>query len=162
VNDVRASFIRTEADEVTYNLHVLLRFEVERDLLSGRLAVRDLPRFWNEKMEKLLGIRPADDAQGCLQDIHWSFGLFAYFPTYTLGNCYAAQFFARARSELDLDAKLERGELRPLREWLRDKVHRRGGFFRPKELVQDVTGKPFSSDAFVRYLKEKYSQLYGL
>jgi carboxypeptidase Taq len=162
VNDVRPSFIRTESDEVTYNLHVLLRFEVERDLLSGKLPVSGLPRFWNDKMEKLLGVRPADDAQGCLQDIHWAFGLFAYFPTYTLGNCYAAQFFAAARKELDLDAKLAKGELRPLREWLRKKVHERGGFFRPKDLVKDVTGAPPSSAAFVSYLEAKYAELYGL
>jgi carboxypeptidase Taq len=161
VNDVRPSFIRTEADEVTYNLHVLLRFEIERDLLSGKLRVGDLPSFWNKKLEKLLGIVPPDDSQGCLQDIHWSFGLFAYFPTYTLGNCYAAQFHAKARGELDLDARLAKGDLKPLREWLRKNVHERGQLYRPKELVERVTGKPPSSEAFTSYLEAKYGALFG-
>ncbi|MEZ0227181.1 MAG: carboxypeptidase M32 [Planctomycetota bacterium] len=161
VNDVRPSFIRTEADEVTYNLHVLLRFEVERDLLSKKLSVSDLPRFWNDKFEKLLGVRPADDAQGCLQDIHWSFGLFAYFPTYTLGNCYAAQIHAAADKELGLDARLAKGELKPLREWLREKVHARGMLHRPKELVKAVTGAPPSPEPFMKYLNAKYGELFG-
>lgn len=162
VNEVKPSLIRTEADEVTYNLHVLLRFQVERDLLSMKLAVSDLPRFWNEKMEELLGITPPTDADGCLQDIHWSLGAFAYFPTYTLGNVYAAQLFAKARAELDLDRKLAKGELRPLREWLLEKVHRRGMFLRPRALIEDVTGKAPSVADFVKYLETKYGELYDL
>jgi carboxypeptidase Taq len=162
INDVRPSLIRTEADEVTYNLHVALRFEVERDLLSKKLPVSDLPRFWNQKMETMLGITPPDDARGCLQDVHWSFGLLGYFPTYTLGNCYAAMFYAKARADLGLDAKLARGELKPLREWLREKVHGKGMLHGPKALVKEVTGEEASPDELVRYLNRKYGELYGL
>ena len=162
INEVTPSLIRTEADEVTYNLHVILRFEIERDLLSGKLPVGDLPRAWNAKMKDLLGIVPPTDSDGCLQDVHWSFGLMGYFPTYTLGNLYASQLFAKARAELDLDRKLEKGELAPLRQWLLTKVHRKGMFVRPAQLITEVTGKAPSMDDFVTHLKTKYGELYGV
>lgn len=162
INEVTPSLIRTEADEVTYNLHVIVRFEIERDLLSGKLPVADLPKAWNAKMKDLLGIVPPSDADGCLQDVHWSFGLMGYFPTYTLGNLYASQLYAKARADLDLDRKLEQGDLRPLRQWLLEKVHRRGMFLRPAQLIAEVTGKAPSQDDFVRHLKSKYGELYGV
>ncbi len=163
INRVQPSMIRVEADEVTYNLHILLRFEIECDLLTGRLSVSDLPRTWNDKMEQMLGLRPATDAEGVLQDIHWSFGGFGYFPTYTLGNLYAAQFMEAVRRDLpDLDDRLRKGDLRALREWLRDKIHRNGMRWRANELVQRVTGSSLSASPFLSYLRGKFGPLYGI
>lgn len=161
INAVRPSLIRVEADEVTYNLHIVLRFDLERKLLAGRLAVRDIPAAWNAAMQALLGITPANDAQGCLQDIHWSMGIFGYFPTYALGNLYAAQFYeAIGRALPELEAQLRRGELAPLRAWLRENIHRHGMRYRAGELVERVTGQPLSHAAFMAYLTRKYRALY--
>jgi len=162
INTVRPSLIRVEADEVTYGLHIMLRFDLERQMLAGRLAVSDVPAAWNERMKQELGITPPNDAQGCLQDIHWSLGIFGYFPTYQLGNLYAAQFALAARRALpDLDGQLARGELRPLREWLRQNIHRHGRRYRAGELVQVVTGQELSHRPFIEYLRAKYQPLYG-
>ncbi len=162
INTVRPSFIRVEADEVTYNLHIMVRFQIERQLISGKLAVRDVPACWNDTFRQVLGITPPDDARGCLQDIHWSIGAIGYFPTYALGNLYAAQFFEAARQAMpDLDDRLARGELLPLREWLRENIHRHGRQYRAHELVQRVTGRPLSHVPFIEYLKRKYGPLYG-
>lgn len=163
VNQVEPSLIRVEADEVTYNLHILLRFELEQDLFEGRVAVRDLPAVWDERMEQYLGIRPSDNAQGVLQDVHWSFGLMGYFPTYTLGNLYAAQFFHQAQQDLpDLVAQIGCGELGQLKAWLNEKVHGRGSRVTAGELVAEVTGKPLSADYFTDYLEAKFADLYSL
>ncbi len=163
VNDVRPSFIRVDADEATYNLHILLRFELEQVLLTGDLAVGDLPSAWGEGMRKNLGIVPPNDAQGCLQDIHWSGGSFGYFPTYTLGNLYAAQVFASAQKDLgDLPGLFRRGEYRPLQEWLRDKIYRQGQRYRAAELVRRVSGEPPNPAFLLRHLREKLDPLYGL
>jgi carboxypeptidase Taq len=162
VNDVRPSFIRVDADEATYNLHILLRFELEQSLLSGALAVADLPSAWAEGMRKNLGIVPPNDAQGCLQDIHWSGGSFGYFPTYTLGNLYAAQLFATAEKALDLPACFRRGEYRPLQEWLREKIYRQGQRYRAVDLVTQVSGAPPSPAFLLRHLRDKLEPLYGL
>ena len=163
VNQVEPSLIRVEADEVTYNLHILLRFELERDLFEGRVEVKDLPSVWNERMEQYLGICPPDDAQGVLQDVHWSFGLLGYFPTYTLGNLYGAQFFHQAQQDLtDLGDKIGRGELGELKTWLNDKVHSRGSRLRASELVEEVTGEKLSADYFSNYLEAKFGALYNL
>ncbi len=163
VNDVRPSLIRVEADEATYNLHVALRFEMELGLLSGDLSVADLPGAWNERTQSLLGLTPPDDARGCLQDIHWSFGGLGYFPTYTLGNLYAAQFMAAARDQLPgLDDDFRRGEFGRLRGWLTENVHRHGQRYRPGELCRRATGTPLSAEPFVRYLTEKFAPLYGV
>jgi carboxypeptidase Taq len=162
INAVRPSLIRVEADEVTYNLHIMLRFDLERQMIAGKLEVKDVPEAWNAGMGQLLGITPADDAQGCLQDIHWSMGAFGYFPTYALGNLYAAQFFQAAHRALpELDAQLARGELLPLRDWLRENIHRRGQRYRAAELIQVVTGQPLSPRPFMEYLRGKYPPLYG-
>jgi len=162
INTVRPSYIRVEADEVTYNLHILLRFDLERQMLDGRLKVRDVPEAWNESFKTLLGLTPRTDAEGCLQDIHWSMGILGYFPTYALGNLYAAQFFRAAQRALpDLDLHIARGELKPLREWLRENIHRHGQRYRAHELVQRVTGEPLTHAAFFEYLTKKYKPLYG-
>jgi carboxypeptidase Taq len=163
VNRVEASMIRVEADEVTYNLHILLRFELEQALVAGEIAVADLPGIWNERMESYLGIHPANDAEGVLQDIHWSSGLIGYFPTYTLGNLYAAQLFVQARHDVgDLEAQFARGETAPLLSWLREKVHSRGRRVTATQLVEEVTGRPLGIDALMNYLEGKFGELYDL
>jgi carboxypeptidase Taq len=163
VNDVRPSLIRVEADEATYNLHILIRFEMEQALLSGDLPVADARSAWKEKYRQYLGIAPPSDADGVLQDVHWSAGLVGYFPTYTLGNLYAAQFFAAADQELGgLQAQFARGEFQPLRNWLREKIHRHGQRYSAAELVKRVTGRELSSGPLLAHLKGKYGELYSI
>jgi carboxypeptidase Taq len=162
VNDVRPSLIRTEADEATYNLHIMLRFELEQALLNDELKTRDLPAAWNQKMQQYLGLTPHDDANGCLQDIHWSGGAIGYFPTYTLGNLYAAQFFEQATKDLgDLDTQFARGNFVPLLDWLRQNIHRHGTRFRAGDLVRRVTGRPLSAEPLLKHLRAK-AALYGV
>ncbi len=163
VNEVQPSLIRVDADEVTYNLHVIVRFEIETALLSGQMTAADVPAAWNEQYSRLLGITPPDDARGCLQDVHWSHGGIGYFPTYTLGNLNAAQLFAAAREKLgDLDGLIASGQFGPLLEFLRESIHRRGQQYRAPELIQVVTGKPLSHQALMDHLRTKYEELYGL
>jgi len=163
INDVRPSLIRTESDETTYNLHILLRFELEMELLNDQLPVADLPDAWNQRMKKYLGVDVPDVSQGCLQDIHWSGGAIGYFPTYTLGNLYAAQFFEQAQKDLgDLDAQLSRGEFAPLLTWLREKIHRHGKRYSAGQLVKNITGKELSAEPLLRHLRNKASELYGV
>ena len=163
VNRVTASLIRVEADEVTYSLHIVMRFELEQELVEGRLAVRDLPEAWNARYAEYLGVDVPDDAQGVLQDVHWASGLIGYFPTYALGNLIAGQLFARAYTDLpDLDAQLGAGELHGLREWLRENVHRHGAKFSTSELLPRVVGGPIAVGPFIAYLKGKLSQVYDL
>jgi carboxypeptidase Taq len=163
VNESRPSFIRVEADEATYNLHIILRFELELALLTGDLKPADVPGAWNERFTKMFGLTPPDDRQGCLQDIHWSMGGLGYFPTYTLGNLYAAQFMAQARTDLPgLDDDFRRGEFGRLKNWLNEKVHRPGRRWRANDLCRRVTGQPLGHAALLRYLREKYAPLYGL
>lgn len=163
INDVRPSLIRTESDETTYNLHVLIRFEIERALLRNDLSTADLPGAWDERMEKYLGIEPPDDARGCLQDIHWSGGAIGYFPTYTLGNLYAAQFFEQARKDVgDLDAQFARGEFAPLLGWLRKNIHSQGMKYTPRQLVRRITGQDLQPTALLAHLRGKAAELYGV
>lgn len=157
VNRVKPSLIRVDADEVTYNLHILIRYELEIALMDGTLKVSDLPAAWNQKYEDYLGICPPDASQGVLQDVHWSCGLFGYFPTYTLGNLYAAQFFEKMKEEIvDLDGCISRADFAPITAWLRKNIHGVGRAKTPQELVKDVTGKSLSQEAFIRYLLGKY------
>jgi carboxypeptidase Taq len=156
VNTVQPSLVRTEADETTYNLHIILRFELELGLIDGSLAVDDVPAAWDEGMERLLGIQVPSPVDGVLQDVHWSSGLMGYFPTYTLGNLIGAQLWERLREELgDVDGQLERGEFAPLREWLGENVHRHGRKFLPRELLRRVTADDLRVEPFLRYLREK-------
>lgn len=162
INDVRPSLIRVEADEATYNLHIVIRFELERALLADELRVDDLPVAWREKYRKYLGIEPPSDADGVLQDVHWSAGLIGYFPTYALGNLYAAQFFETADRELGgLAEQFARGEFAPLREWLQRQIHERGQCYSATELVQLVTGKPLTAEPLLRHLRGKLQPLFG-
>ncbi|MFN0060987.1 MAG: carboxypeptidase M32 [Myxococcaceae bacterium] len=157
VNRVERTLVRVDADEVTYNLHIILRTELERALLAGDLSVEGLPGAWREAMDKLLGIRPQDDKDGVLQDIHWAWGEFGYFPTYALGNLYAAQMYAAAERDLGpLAPHLRRGDLRPLQQWLSKNVHAQGYRYPAETLVERVTGKGLDQEAFVRYLDAKF------
>jgi carboxypeptidase Taq len=156
INRVRPSNIRVDADEVTYGLHIILRFELEREMLSGNLAVRDLPGAWNERMEQLLGIRPQDDRVGVLQDVHWSMGEFGYFPTYALGNLYGAQILDSMKRDLDVDAAVSTGDFTPVRQWLDRNILRFGAMYRPKDLLLKVTGAPLDARYFRDYLSHTY------
>jgi carboxypeptidase Taq len=163
INRVAATPIRVEADEVTYGLHVILRYELEKELLTGTLGVSDLEEAWNERMAMYLGFRPENAAEGVLQDTHWSQGLVAYFPTYLLGNLYAAQIFDQATKEIpDLGRSIARGDLISLREWLRRRIHRHGKTRSARELIQELTGAALSSRHFLDYLEDKFGRLYGL
>jgi carboxypeptidase Taq len=165
INDVKTSLIRVEADEATYNLHIALRFELELALLSGDLTVSDLPSVWNERFNALFGLTVPNDTQGCLQDIHWSFGGIGYFPTYTLGNLYAAQFMLAARKQLGVEVMEEsfrRGDFSQLKLWLNQNIHRHGQHFRANELCRRTTGGQLSTKPFLDYLTEKYGILYGV
>jgi carboxypeptidase Taq len=163
VNEVAPSFIRVEADEVTYNLHIILRYEIEKGLCDGSIRPKDLPTVWNKKLKELLGIVPRRDADGVLQDIHWAMGLMGYFPTYSLGNLYAAQLWTRAKKDIrGLEAKVARGQLLPLRDWLRRKVHSPGRTYGAAELIRRATGREPSGKPFVEYVTKKYGELYDL
>jgi len=163
VNRVEPSLIRVEADEATYNLHIIIRFELEQALLTGDLEVAELPGAWKEKYQKYLGIEPPNDADGCLQDVHWSAALIGYFPTYSLGNLYAAQFFEQADADLGgLDEQFARGEFAPLKLWLQKNIHERGQCYPAADLVQLVTGKPLTHAPLMRHLRGKLGPLYGV
>lgn len=163
INNVEPSLIRVEADEVTYNLHILLRFEIERDLFQGKIKAEDLPQVWNDKFNDYFGITPPNDAEGCMQDIHWSAGLFGYFATYALGNLYASQFFAKAKEEMpDLDSQFEKGDYSNLKKWLNENIHSCGKKYKAGELVEKVTGEPLSHKPMMDYLRSKFGELYAL
>ena len=163
INEICPSLIRVEADEATYNLHIMLRFELERAMLRGELSAHDLPAAWKAKMRDYIGVMPDNDASGCLQDIHWSGGAIGYFPTYTLGNLYAAQFFEQAQHDLgDLYAQFAAGEFAPLLKWLREQVHRHGKRFTGPQLARHVTGKPLSAEPLMRHLRAKAQTYYGV
>ncbi|MFB6149350.1 MAG: carboxypeptidase M32 [Halobacteriales archaeon] len=157
------NMIRVEADELTYHLHIILRFEIERDLIHGDLDVAEVPPVWNDKMEEYLGIRPATDTEGCLQDIHWSHASFGYFPTYSLGSVLAAQLYRTAESAIDgLEESIREGEFEPLHEWLTANIHRHGCRYTTPELIEEATGESFSADYFLEYATTKYTDLYRL
>ncbi len=161
INAVEPALIRTDADEVTYNLHVIIRFEIEKALIEGDIEVDDLPHVWNAKMREYLGVEVSDDANGVLQDIHWPEGMFGYFPTYTLGNLYAAQFYAAARRDIpDLEDGFADGEFQPLLSWLNKNIHVHGQLYSASELVRTVTGEYPISRYFEEYLRGKYSEIY--
>jgi carboxypeptidase Taq len=156
LNRVQPSLIRIEADEVTYNMHILIRFELEKQLMSEQLRVEDLPEAWREQYQDYLGISPKEDRTGVLQDVHWSAGLIGYFPTYTLGNIYAAQLYAAADRQLGgLASQIERGEFKPLLDWLVERVHRHGQTYLPMELIERATGEPVDSKYLVEHLATK-------
>ena len=163
VNCVRPSLIRVEADEATYNLHIAIRFELERDLISGDLELADLPAAWNRKYQEFLGVTPPDDADGVLQDVHWSAGLFGYFPTYLLGNLYACQFFTAAENDLEtLQSDISNGHFTPLKTWLNQNVHQHGQRFDGAGLGKHVVGETLKHDQLLVHLENKYGEIYDL
>jgi carboxypeptidase Taq len=164
INNVERSFIRVEADEVTYNLHIFMRFELEQDLIEGRLRVADLPEAWNAKMEAYLGLIPPNDALGVLQDIHWSVGLMGYFPTYALGNVLSLQFYEQALKEIpDMEEQFRKGGFGEMRKWLKGKIHRHGRKFTANELLQRLTSvQELDARPYLAYIKHKYSEIYYL
>jgi carboxypeptidase Taq len=162
MNLVQPDLIRVEADEATYNLHIMVRFELERVLMSGELDVADLPHEWNRRYKEYLGVDVPDDARGCMQDVHWSGGSFGYFPTYTLGNLYAAQLFERALEDMpDTYDAFERGDFSGLRVWLNTNLHAHGSRYAPAELCERITGKPLSPQPLLRHLNDQLRPLYG-
>lgn len=163
INIVKPSLIRTEADEVTYNLHVIMRFEIEKDLIEGSIAVEDLPKIWNDKFKEYFGINVPNDRLGVLQDVHWSGGMIGYFPTYTLGNLYAAQFYEAAKKDIaNLDKKIESGQFRHVLAWLKKNIHIHGKMYSADELVRKVTGEKLKSQYFIDYIQNKYSEIYKI
>ena len=156
-NNVNADYIRVDADEVTYNLHIALRYEIEKKIFGDDLSVSEIPEFWNDRMEQLLGVRPTDDSQGVLQDTHWSSGLFGYFPTYTLGNLVSTIIASKMRKDLeDYEEEFRRGNFKPIREWLRLKIHQYGSVYAPKVLLNKSLNEGYNPDYFVTYIETKY------
>ncbi|RMF41385.1 MAG: carboxypeptidase M32 [Anaerolineae bacterium] len=163
INKVEPSLIRVEADEATYNLHIMLRLEIEIGLMEGSMQVKDLPEIWNSRMQEYLGVVPPNDSQGVLQDVHWSGGMIGYFSTYALGNILSAQLWEKIEQDLpDVYDQMRRGEFGDLLGWMRENLHRHGAKFEPKELIQRITGSPMDPEPYMRYLKRKFGAIYGL
>jgi carboxypeptidase Taq len=161
INQVKPSLIRTEADEVTYHFHVMVRYELEKKIIEGSLSVADIPAYWNEQYQHYLGVKPPDDLNGCLQDVHWSHGSFGYFPTYSLGSFYAAQFFEQAVKDVPgLLSEIGSGQYKSLVNWLREKIHAHGRYYTSEELCKEVCGKPLDIGHFMQYLLDKYKKIY--
>ncbi len=162
INSVKSSAIRVEADEVTYNLHIILRFEIEKDLIEGNIEVADLPKVWNEKMREMLGYDVQDDAEGVMQDVHWSGGMVGYFPTYSMGNIFGAQFFAKLKKDIpNWKEELENGNIEIVTNWFKENIHEKGNMYDPSELLKGVTGEEPTPKYLIDYLNEKYSKLYN-
>ena len=163
INKVEPSLVRVEADEATYNLHVMLRLEIEIALLEGSIDVKDLPEIWNTRMKEYLGVTPPNDAKGVLQDVHWSAGYIGYFPTYSLGNLISAQLWEKINREIPgLSAEIRSGKFESLLDWLRRNIHQYGAMYEPKELILKVTSTTIDPDPYLRYLENKFSEIYGL
>lgn len=162
INKSVPGFIRTEADELTYSIHVLIRYEIEKMIFEEKVSVKELPKIWNQKYKEYLGVEPENDTVGILQDVHWSGGMFGYFPTYALGSAIGAQIYYHMKSIMPFEKYLEEGTLTPIRDYLKDKIHKYGKMKYTNELISDMTGEAFNPDYYIRYLKEKYSKLYEL
>ncbi len=162
VNKAEPSLIRTEADELTYSLHVMVRYELEKRVMAGELAVKDLPKEWNRLYKEYLGIDVPDDRHGVLQDSHWSGGLVGYFPSYALGNAYGAHFLSKMRDDLDFDECLRNGDFEKINKWNREKIWKHGSLYTPAQILDRVLGEPFSSDHYIKYLQDKYTEIYKL
>ncbi|RJQ32894.1 carboxypeptidase M32 [Candidatus Parcubacteria bacterium] len=163
LNSVKPSLIRTDADEVTYNLHVILRFEIERDLMEGKIAAKDLPEIWNGKMKKYLGVKPPNDRMGILQDVHWAMGGIGYFPTYALGNLYAAQFYDKMKKDMpDIEKKISGGNFGEIKSWLGENIYSKGKLQSADELTRAITGEDLNPKHFFSYIENKYTEIYKL
>lgn len=162
VNKVEPGLIRTEADELTYSLHIMIRYELEKMIVEENLDLHKLPEIWADKYEEYLGIRPENPAEGVLQDIHWSQGSFGYFPSYALGNAFGAQIYEHMKKEMDFDELLKLGKLSSIRDYLRDHIHKFGKLKTSRQILKDTTGEDFTPNYYIQYLKEKYQALYEL
>ena len=162
INKAQPGLIRIDADELTYSLHIMIRYELEKEIFSGEISVEELPKRWKEKYKAYLGISPENDKEGVLQDVHWAEGMFGYFPSYALGNAFAAQIYHAMGQELDIDVLLEEGQIGEITGWLKEKIHRYGAVKKTRKLLKEVTGEEFNPDYYIRYLKEKYTRLYHL
>lgn len=162
INEVTPSLIRTEADELTYSLHVLIRYEIEKAVMDGKAEAKDIPTLWNEKYREYLGVEVPSDKEGCLQDVHWAGGSLGYFPTYSLGSAYAAQLYAAMERDFDIDEALRSGSMKRIAEWLGERVHRFGSSKFPKDIIKLATGEDFNPEYYVDYLEKKYTKLYNL
>ncbi|MFZ0370428.1 MAG: carboxypeptidase M32, partial [Halobacillus sp.] len=160
INEVKPSLIRIEADELTYCLHIMVRYELEKALIGEEIEVKDLPKLWNEKMEEYLGVKPEMDSEGVLQDIHWAGGDFGYFPSYALGYMYAAQIEKQMSKEIDINRVIEQGDFNQIKEWLTSHIHQYGKMKKPLELLEEVTGEGLNPDYLVDYLTNKYKHIY--
>ncbi|MFW5888889.1 MAG: carboxypeptidase M32 [Bacillota bacterium] len=160
-NKVEASLIRIEADELTYSLHIMVRYDIERKLFNNEIEVKDLPKVWNDKIEEYLNIRPSNDTEGVLQDMHWSSGMLGYFPTYALGSAYSAQIYFKMKNELDIDELIRTNNIKEINAWLKNKLHKYGSSKKPKELMEMITKEKFNPKYYIKYLKEKYSKIYN-
>lgn len=163
VNEMKQSLIRIDADELTYNLHIMIRYEIEKDLINGRINAEDLPTIWNEKMKDYFGVVPKNDAEGVLQDVHWAGGLFGYFPTYSLGNIYSAQFYNKMKEDLpNVNEMLQNGNLIPVKSWLNEKIHQYGKLKTANELLNEVTGEDLNAKYLIDYLTQKVKDIYQI
>ncbi len=162
INRVERSKIRIEADEVTYSLHIIIRFEIERDLFADKITINELPEVWNQKYAEYLGVKIKNDSEGVMQDTHWASGLYGYFPSYALGNIYSGQIVAAiTRANPDWRQELAKGNLKPVNDWLKENIHSKGDLYDPEELIRLATGCSLNSEQYLHYLNEKYSNLYG-
>lgn len=162
INYAAPSLIRTEADELTYSFHVMIRYEIEKMIFNGDVEVKDLPAIWNQKYEEYLGVIPQNDTEGILQDIHWAGGMFGYFPSYALGSAIAAQLFHYMETVMPIHDYLKEGNLDPIREFLRENIHQYGGAKKTQQILKDTTGEEFNPDYYIKYLTEKFTKLYEL
>ena len=162
INKVKPSLIRTEADELTYHFHVMIRYEIEKKLIEGSISTKEIPAYWNDHYWQYLGVKVPDDKHGCLQDVHWSHGSFGYFPTYSLGSFYAAQLYATASREIPLEEQIRKGQFQPLLTWLRNAVHQHGRKYPSEELCLKISGKALNTEYFLTYLLDKYRNIYHL
>ena len=163
MNKVEPSFIRTEADELTYSLHIIIRYELEKDLINGRITLDQLPSEWNKKYKEYLGVEPTSDSVGVLQDVHWSASLFGYFPSYALGNLYGAQiYYTLLKEEPKIMEDIAEGNLNNLHSWLKENIHKYGSIYLPAEIIKRVTGEELNPQYFIKYLKDKYYEIYNI
>ena len=162
INTVQTGLIRVESDELTYSLHIMIRYEIEKMMFSENIAIDDLPKIWNEKVKEYLGIEPKNDSEGLMQDVHWYCGLVGYFPSYAIGNAYASQIYNTMKKDFDVEKALENGELKKITDWLGSKIHKYGKLKDTPEIIKEVTGEELNPKYYIEYLKEKYRKIYGV
>ena len=162
INKVECSLVRTKADELTYPLHIMVRYEIEKEIAKGNVDFDQLPQIWADKYEEYLGVRPKNDSEGILQDMHWSSDFFAYFPTYALGSAYAAQIYATMEKQIDVDKVIKENHFEVISNWLKEHVHQYAATKSMAQIVEEVSGEPFNADYYINYLTKKYKDIYDI